>query len=1000
MPTTPKVSVMLAVFSVLLGANTQATTEADAQIGSPSEPARLPGAGSLYIDHDGDGYGPASPLGADADDSDALVNTPDTVKAKYGDNIGALLAKRGYRPGRIFYIAVNGNNASAQADALTKPFATFDAVVGRLRAGDAVLFLAGTYKGKYPVVCQKVAGSDDQPILVAAYPGHRVVIDGASCCVGLEECRNLTFDSLTLISSSGASAAGVSMHYSSRIVLRNIESRGHKWGVHGMQDLHDILMESCVLHDNPGEHGVYLGCRDLANTRVTLRNSLSYRNGRNGFQHNGRVTELLLENNSFHTNTLAGISFINGVSGAVVRDNLIYNNNKQGIVMYTYNDANPGIIPYSQNGNLFERNTVWVGQRGWNGQYEPLNFPAVQFTDSTTAQTVLMSDNIFRDNVLVTQRGPALSFKQRRFLAVTGVENNIIYRMAGPGACLESVPQTVTFAAMAALSNRIQGNKFEDPKFRDVSVNYFAAPEKFDFSRSGAGGAAVSQDAVVQPLAAAVPFEVVAVPPAAAPGTAVGTPAAAIARARPAAVLRDWTGGGSRTGVGVFYWDDDGDGYGTAGPLGPDASDSDAALSTPDTIESRYRGNLQSLLAKLGYHPQRIFYVAANGSDTTGRADDAAQPYATFASVRRELKAGDAVLFREGTYSGKYPLILRGISGTGEEPILIAAYPGHRVVIEGQLACAVVDHCRYVTLEGLTLVSSGAAGASAAAGLDMQNSSQIVLRNIESRGHKWGLRGSEDLHDILIERCVFHDNTAQGLYLASRMLPNSRVTIRKCLSYRNGAAGFQNDGRITELVMSGDVVHTNAGEGILLSNGVSRSYLRDNLIFNNARQGIALYAYDDREHKIVAYDQNANLVEGNTVWVGRRTWQDSRDPAAAAAVQFNDVTVAQKVQMSDNVLRSNVLVTQDGPALSFKQKRFTAGTVVENNTLFRSAGEDFAMEYGPQAVSFKLMEGLGSRIRANRFEDPRFTDVSADYFARPEKFDFSKAPAAAAAPQP
>ncbi|MCE5280269.1 MAG: right-handed parallel beta-helix repeat-containing protein [Planctomycetaceae bacterium] len=992
MPTTPKVSVGVALVAAFLAAFTGTIAKVDGQVIAPAEAGPPPGAGSLYIDHDGDGYGPASPMGPDADDADALVNTPDTVKAKYGDDISPLLAKQGYRPRRIFYIAPAGRDATGQADAPAKPYATFAAVVGSLRAGDAVLFMGGTYKGKYPMVCQKVQGSDDQPIVVAAYPGQRVVIDAEGLALALGNCRNLVFDGLTLTSSATSSSAGVSMHFCSRIVLRRIEACGHKWGIHGMQDLHEILIEDCVLHNNPVEHGVYLGCREAPNSRLTMRNCLSYRNGRHGFQHNGRVTELLLENNSFHTNALGGISFINGVSSSIVRDNLIFNNNKQGIVMYTYTDPNPQIVPYSQNGNLFERNTIWIGQRGWNGQYEPVDFPAVVFNDSTTAQTIQMSENIFRDNVIVTQRGPVFSFKQRRFAAVTGIENNTLFRIAGPAMCVESVPQTLAYAAIASLGNRVQGNVYEDPKFRDVSPSYFATPEKFDFSRGG--GSVAVHNVVVQPLAAAVPVEAVAIPPAAVRRVA---PQLTVAAGAGAAVTGVSSGAGSRNGAGVLYWDNDGDGYGPASPLGPDASDANAALNTPDTVTAKYGQDVRALLAAQGYRPQRIFFLSPAGSDDNGQVDDASAPYATFAAVRRDLKAGDAVLFREGTYAGKYPLILRGLIGTAEAPILIAAYPGHRAVIEGQLACAVLDRCHFVTLDGLTLV--GAGSASTSAGVDLNACGQIALRNLDSHANKWGLRGQEDLHDILIEHCVFHDNTAEGLYLGSRVLPNSRVTVRICLAYRNGASGLHNDGRVSELLLQRNVIHTNTGEGILLSNGVSQSAATDNLIFNNTRQGIALSAGGVGSQKVVAYDQTANVFERNTIWIGRQSWQEGSEPKTAAAVQINDMTVEQKVRMNDNVFRNNVLVTSEGPSLSLRQKRFAADIAFENNTLFRSAGPDFVMEYGPQNVSFKLMSGLGPRIRGNRFEEPQFADVSADYFARPEKFDFSP-PAAAAAVKP
>ena len=65
----------------------------------------------------------------DADDSDAGVNTPASVIAKYG-SIGAFLDHLGYSHTHIYYIAsltdptYPGNDSTGLADSPTHPFAT------------------------------------------------------------------------------------------------------------------------------------------------------------------------------------------------------------------------------------------------------------------------------------------------------------------------------------------------------------------------------------------------------------------------------------------------------------------------------------------------------------------------------------------------------------------------------------------------------------------------------------------------------------------------------------------------------------------------------------------------------------------------------------------------------------------------------------------------------------------------------------------------------------
>jgi len=446
--------------------------------------ARPSGAGVYYIDADGDGYGVASPLGPDADDSDASVNTPESVRQKYAD-IADLLKKLGYTPKRIFYIAPGGSNRTGRADDPAKPFASWESVSGRVRAGDVVLLREGAYKDKYPLSCVKLSGKAESPIVIAAFPGEKVVLDATEKSLAVDRCRHLVFDGFTLTNSAGTLGKGIGMKFSSNITLRNIESTRHYWGWIGMQDLHDILAERCVFHDNPHEHGIYLGAREKPNTNLTVRKCLMYRNGYHGIQHNGRVQGLLLEDNVIHSNGLAGVSLIMGVSDSVVRNNLIFNNNKQGIVFYTYDDRSAAIRAYDQCRNVVAGNIIWVGRHSWNGRQRTGEYAAILFNDVTAAQKVRMEQNTFRGNTIVTQEGEAFRFAQERFTPTTIIENNVIHRASGSGKVMSCSGKDYDLRSFESFSTNIRGNRFEDPQFANVSVEHYQTPENFDFSRKG-----------------------------------------------------------------------------------------------------------------------------------------------------------------------------------------------------------------------------------------------------------------------------------------------------------------------------------------------------------------------------------------------------------------------------------------------------------------------------------------------------------------------------------
>jgi hypothetical protein len=76
----------------------------------------------------------------------------------------------------------------------------------------------------------------------------------------------------------------------------------------------------------------------------------------------------------------------------------------------------------------------------------------------------------------------------------------------------------------------------------------------------------------------------------------------------------------------------------------------------------------------------KLFVDATKGSDNNAGTEQA--PWQTLTHALRQLKPGDTLYLRGGTYYEKVALTR---SGTAESPIMIASYPGEMAIIDGSL---------------------------------------------------------------------------------------------------------------------------------------------------------------------------------------------------------------------------------------------------------------------------------------------------------------------------
>src|SRR5713226_5975377 len=320
---------------------------------------------AFVIDRDCDGYGVGSELGPDADDTDPSVNTAASALAKYG-TLDQLLAHLGYKPTRKLFIATGGDDHRGRPNEEAKPYATFAKVSAMLRAGDAVIWRAGTY---FEPLKPSQGGRSDKPILFMAYPGEKVIIDHKASSDGFNVGQNdhWVLDGLVLQNTFNDLGRGISGHDLSDVTIRNLEVKHFYTAIFLMNGLGNVTIEYSSLHDTTATHSVYLGARERPNINLTVHGNLIYNAAEHGFQHNGRVTNLIVENNIIHGNTDGCISLLEGVSHSSIQNNVCFNNGGSALIFWNYHSSDNTIQQYDQNYNTIRHNTFYINGHDLNG---------------------------------------------------------------------------------------------------------------------------------------------------------------------------------------------------------------------------------------------------------------------------------------------------------------------------------------------------------------------------------------------------------------------------------------------------------------------------------------------------------------------------------------------------------------------------------------------------------------------------------------------------------
>lgn len=229
-----------------------------------------------------------------------------------------------------YHVATTGNDANPGSAA--QPWATLQHAADSIGAGDTVYVHAGSYAGGHFTT----PGTPSARILLAAWPGETPVVNADNPetpdGINLEGASWMTVRGLTV---TGVTRAGIRAVLCQHVEIRdNVLDQNGRWGVlTGFCD--DLLIEGNQASRSAIEHGIYVS---NSGDRPVIRGNLVWGNNANGIHMNGDasiedpsypgvsdgiISGALVEQNILYANGNAGGSAINGDG---VQDSLIRNN--------------------------------------------------------------------------------------------------------------------------------------------------------------------------------------------------------------------------------------------------------------------------------------------------------------------------------------------------------------------------------------------------------------------------------------------------------------------------------------------------------------------------------------------------------------------------------------------------------------------------------------------------------------------------------------------------
>ncbi len=239
----------------------------------------------------------------------------------------ALLAPAGTALAAQYYVAPSGNDSNSGASA--SPWRTLQKAANTVAPGDIVHVADGTYAG----MNVSRSGTAASPITFKA-EGSNVLVNSRNSStddnINLEGASYIIIDGFVV---EDAQRAGIRVVEATGVIVRNnrVARSDHTGILTGWTP--GIQIIDNVSYGAVAQHGIYVANSRVSPDDVVIRGNESYGNGQNGIQLNGDCWEggdgiisgAIIEDNLVHDNNWKGFSLIS-VQGSMIRNNVIWNN--------------------------------------------------------------------------------------------------------------------------------------------------------------------------------------------------------------------------------------------------------------------------------------------------------------------------------------------------------------------------------------------------------------------------------------------------------------------------------------------------------------------------------------------------------------------------------------------------------------------------------------------------------------------------------------------------
>jgi hypothetical protein len=257
-----------------------------------------------------------------------------------------------------YYVSTGGDDGDSGA--MAAPWQTLQHAADTVGAGDTVIVLPGAYAG----FNLESSGMDGAPIVFSAEEGVTISAENDTTPDGinLEGASWVVVEGFTV---NGMERAGLRSVTADHVTFRNNHADANgRWGIlTGFVD--DLLIEGNFTSGSIDEHGIYVG---NSGDRPIIRNNVIWNNNANGIHMNGDaeqggdgiITNAVVEGNIIYSNGVAGGSGINcdGVESSLIVNNLVYDTHASGISLYQIDGGGPS------RDNVVVNNTVVIANNG------------------------------------------------------------------------------------------------------------------------------------------------------------------------------------------------------------------------------------------------------------------------------------------------------------------------------------------------------------------------------------------------------------------------------------------------------------------------------------------------------------------------------------------------------------------------------------------------------------------------------------------------------------